>query len=131
MSSECEECNEKGAEIEGLYEELKRLQVQIAALRQACSAIDGLSRAEMALELVSLRAIVARVKEPEEELKRLREALEAARDHLDYCGYGDEWERGCARDSYLEEQIAWALGKMSDAEYRRVKGKTNKKVCHE
>lgn len=39
----------------------------------------------------------------------LREALIAAKEHLEYCGYGDKWERELARDSKLEEQIADAL----------------------
>jgi len=54
MSNECEECNKKTARIMELEEELKRL-------RQACYATDRLSQTEMALELVSLRAIVARL----------------------------------------------------------------------
>jgi hypothetical protein len=37
----------------------------------------------------------------------LVEALEAAESHLDYCGYGDEWERECAEG--LPEKIASAL----------------------
>lgn len=28
--------------------------------------------------------------------KQLLNALEAAKDHLEYCGYGDSWERECA-----------------------------------
>ena len=41
--------------------------------------------------------------------KTLHEALEAASDHLDYCGYGDSWERECAIANGLEEQITKAL----------------------
>lgn len=40
---------------------------------------------------------------------RLLEALEAARDHLEYCGYGDSWERECAEESKLAEKIAVAI----------------------
>lgn len=36
-------------------------------------------------------------------------ALEAAEEHLDYCGYGDNWERECAAG--LPMQIATALAK--------------------
>ena len=39
----------------------------------------------------------------------LLEALEAARDHLDFCGYGDGWERECAREQKLEEKIETAI----------------------
>ena len=41
----------------------------------------------------------------------LLEALEAAQEHLDYCGYGDSWERECAKDSKLEERIEAAIKK--------------------
>ena len=48
-----------------------------------------------------------------EELKaqneKLRAALQAAKEHLEYCGYGDKWERECAEASKLEEQIDEAL----------------------
>ncbi len=43
----------------------------------------------------------------------LLEALKAASDHLDYCGYGDSWERECAVASGLEKQIEDALEKAS------------------
>ncbi len=39
----------------------------------------------------------------------LREALLAAQAHLDYCGYGDKWERECAEYSKLPEKIQLAL----------------------
>lgn len=42
-------------------------------------------------------------------IKLLAEALIAASDHLDYCGYGDNWENECARESGLEEQIEAAI----------------------
>jgi hypothetical protein len=38
-------------------------------------------------------------------------ALEAARDHLDYCGYGDSWERECARAANLPTMIDNAIAK--------------------
>lgn len=41
--------------------------------------------------------------------KQLYEALKAAKEHLDYCGYGDSWERECARAQKLEEKIDEAL----------------------
>lgn len=39
----------------------------------------------------------------------LVEALQAASDHLDYCGYGDKWERECAQAGGLEAKITKAL----------------------
>lgn len=39
----------------------------------------------------------------------LIEALTAARDHLEYCGYGDRWERECAQADKLPEKIEQAL----------------------
>ena len=39
----------------------------------------------------------------------LLEALIAAKEHLEYCGYGDRWERECARDGGLIEKIDAAL----------------------
>lgn len=39
----------------------------------------------------------------------LVEALRAASEHLDYCGYGDKWERECAKEAKLEKKISDAL----------------------
>ena len=44
-----------------------------------------------------------------EKIAVLREALEAAQSHLEYCGYGDSWERECAQAQGLEDKIAKAL----------------------
>jgi len=41
--------------------------------------------------------------------KKLAEALAEAASHLDYCGYGDKWERECAYSSKLPEKIEEAL----------------------
>lgn len=41
--------------------------------------------------------------------RQLAEALQAAKQHLDYVGYGDSWERECAEASKLEEKIDNAL----------------------
>lgn len=41
--------------------------------------------------------------------KQLLDALEAAKEHLEYCGYGDKWERECAKESGLEKQIDDAI----------------------
>ena len=40
---------------------------------------------------------------------QLLEALRAASEHLDYCGYGDKWERECAKAAGLEKQINAAI----------------------
>ena len=45
----------------------------------------------------------------------LLEALKAASDHLDYCGYGDSWERECAVEAGLKKQIAAAIEKAAKA----------------
>lgn len=36
-------------------------------------------------------------------------ALEAAHAHLEYCGYGDSWERECAVEEKLDQKITDAL----------------------
>jgi len=50
-----------------------------------------------------------------EELLRV---LKLARDHLEYCGYGDSYERDCARDEGLprliEQTIKRAEGELVD-----------------
>jgi hypothetical protein len=43
--------------------------------------------------------------------KELYDVLKEAEAHLDYCGYGDSWERECAKASRLEERIAAALAR--------------------
>jgi acyl-CoA reductase-like NAD-dependent aldehyde dehydrogenase len=40
-------------------------------------------------------------------VKQLTKALQAASDHLDYCGYGDKWEREVSEK--LPKQIERAL----------------------
>lgn len=42
-------------------------------------------------------------------IKVLLEALKAAQEHLEYCGYGDRWERECAKESKLKEKIDHAI----------------------
>lgn len=41
--------------------------------------------------------------------KELQKVLADASAHLDFCGYGDKWERECARESKLEERIEAVL----------------------
>lgn len=41
--------------------------------------------------------------------ERLLIALTEASKHLDYCGYGDAWERECAQHDRLEGRIKAAL----------------------
>ena len=42
------------------------------------------------------------LEEVKKENTRLKELLCKAIDHLDYCGYGDAWERECSRDLQVE-----------------------------
>ena len=42
-------------------------------------------------------------------LRKVVMALKAARDHLDYCGYGDAWERECAQALGTEKKIKEGL----------------------
>ena len=44
-----------------------------------------------------------------EKIVALKTALREAHDHLEYCGYGDSWERECAQASNLDETITRAL----------------------
>lgn len=46
---------------------------------------------------------------------KLLAALEAAGEHLDYCGYGDAWERECAEAAKLREQIEEAIQAAQEA----------------
>lgn len=39
------------------------------------------------------------------EYERLRAVFLRAAEHLDYCGYGDGWERECAADSGLVAEV--------------------------
>lgn len=40
---------------------------------------------------------------------KLLKALKKAQEHLDYCNYGDNWERECAMHSKLPETIKKAI----------------------
>lgn len=42
-------------------------------------------------------------------MKILLEALQASLQHHEYCGWGDEWERGCAREQKLQDKIEAAV----------------------
>ena len=44
-----------------------------------------------------------------EVVRLLVRALSDAKDHLEYCGYGDSWERECAIDDGLPKLIDEAL----------------------
>ena len=39
----------------------------------------------------------------------LLEALREAKEHLEYCGYGDKWERECAKEAGLEKKLEAAI----------------------
>ena len=42
-------------------------------------------------------------------IESLGKALQAASDHLEYCGYGDAWERECSISQDLPDKIENAL----------------------
>lgn len=42
-------------------------------------------------------------------IDRLKAALTAAKEHLEWTGYGDSWERECARNCELASTIETAL----------------------
>lgn len=44
-----------------------------------------------------------------EVFEQVLNALKDARDHLDYCGYGDRWEHECAVAQKLPETIDCAI----------------------
>jgi hypothetical protein len=44
----------------------------------------------------------------------LLEVLKLAEQHLEYCGYGDSYERECARDEKLPQKIATAIAKATN-----------------
>ena len=48
--------------------------------------------------------------ETDELVKKLGEALKDASEHLDYCGYGDSWERECAVHQELPKRVDEAVG---------------------
>lgn len=50
----------------------------------------------------------------EELIKLLGKALKLANEHLDYCGYGDSWERECAVDEGLPEKIEKAVNQYEE-----------------
>lgn len=55
----------------------------------------------------------------------LFEVLKAARDHLDYCGYGDKWEREVAIAANLPQRIEEAIKR---AEKEMTNGKRGERV---
>ncbi len=57
-------------------------------------------------------------------IEKLMKALEAAQYHLEYCGYGDKWERECAEG--LPEQIDEALREAKLTQTIKTKAKVTK-----
>jgi hypothetical protein len=53
---------------------------------------------------------------PEGLIALLGDALRKAAAHLDYCGYGDSWEREIAVAEDLPEEVDFALGKFIEYE---------------
>lgn len=52
--------------------------------------------------------------------RKLYKALKAASEHLDYIGYGDKWERECAKASGVEKKIEQALTTFEKAYQNKV-----------
>jgi hypothetical protein len=48
-------------------------------------------------------------------IQQLVDALSVANYHLDYCNWGDSWERECAREAKSPEQLEAALKAAKDA----------------
>lgn len=46
--------------------------------------------------------------------KELLEVLKLAQEHLDYCNYGDNWERECAKHNKLPEKISNIIEKVEE-----------------
>jgi len=59
---------------------------------------------------------LARIAALEVSLKEAVDMLKEAHDHLEYCGYGDKWERECAREDKLDERIVNVLQKYLEKE---------------
>ena len=55
-----------------------------------------------------------RVASLEAKVKVAEEALDEAITHLDYCGYGDSYERECAKENNLPERLEAALAKLRE-----------------
>lgn len=49
------------------------------------------------------------IKVPLEALEALLALTEEAEAHLEYCGFGDNWERECAREAKLPERLTQAI----------------------
>ena len=62
-------------------------------------------------ELVSLKE---KLRETEEKLRKTEDLLEEAIGHLDYCGYGDTWERQVAQ-ALKEKLTNWERGRNEQA----------------
>lgn len=56
----------------------------------------------------------------------LAEALAEAEEHLEWCSYGDKWERECARERGLPETIKDALEAYKNMKALKPWTKTNK-----
>jgi chromosome segregation ATPase len=83
-------------------EEVRRLQKQVADLEEKVTA-------EREQRVTKLKEATAEIGSLREALKQTREALNDAKEHLDYCGWGDSWERECAKAQGLEPKVDAAL----------------------
>jgi len=87
------QCHEAADEIEHLDNTEEALLVAIEAASNLIKTNEDCARhhQERADKLVTQNEV-------------LRTALQAASDHLNYCGYGDEWERECAVEAELPKK---------------------------
>jgi hypothetical protein len=81
--------------------QIQALADRIANSKGLVGLVDA-ERARVALgELITCRAAN----------EKLLSALKSAQAHLEWIGWGDSYERSCARESRLEEQINEAIAK--------------------
>ncbi len=78
--------------------------------------LDARFRASEAHVLTMARALEAekQLAAKDAVIAKLEDALYAASRHLNYCGWGDSWERECADEQGIPEQVEQALAIRND-----------------
>lgn len=102
------------AELAGTLEKRLEVERELVELKKGDHNSYVLCGARMAESILgevleALTPHIAHEREQAAEQERLREALLRAKEHLEYCGYGDKWERGCAFEAKLPQFIDAAL----------------------
>lgn len=54
----------------------------------------------------------------DKDLKILIKLFKEMAEHLDYCGYGDSWERECAEAKNLPQRVGYMLAKLNKGDTR-------------